>query len=720
MSDPRFARLKTDPRFRRIKKDKNKVVVDERFKDIFQDKGKKKGKKSTARVDKYGRPLAEDHEQENLRRFYRLENEDEAALEVKTGPDYARGEVLLESSDEEDDRQGAAESDDDSDAGGIITLGRDVTQPIPVPDDTAEVDLDEDTYAELDAQAAAYAQANPEVEQSQVERTRRLAVVNLDWDHVRAIHLYKIFSSLVSPTGAAVASGSNNKAAKSSSAPVVRGKVLSVRVYPSEFGKERMAREEKEGPPPELFKKRELNPEEINERTVYETGEGEDYDEEALRKYQLERLRYYYAIVECDSVEAASHIYNELDGTELERSANVFDLSFVPDDMTFDDDFRDEATDDLSAPYKPVEFVTDALRHSKVKLTWDEDEPERAQITRRVLSKKEIEENDFRAYIASSSDSEEEDAPGAPKGKGKESKAAERDKLRALLLGGGEDQMPEGWGKGKGFDDDEDDVDMEITFTPGLSAAKDGEKEETTLEKYQRKMKEKKKKRKEELREKAKVKTGDKAEKKSKKGLDDDFFGGDSDEESEQEVPSRKEKGKDKKGKRKDKGDDSGAEERPARVESTAEELALIAASENPDAEVKHFDMKAVLRAEKRGGKKKKGKKGKKGADEGDADLQENFKIDVKDERFKAVLEDHTFAIDPSNPHFKKTKSMAALLEERSRRQQEKASHNRDSASSKRDDSNTQQPSLQSLVESVKRKTAALEEPGAGKRRKIS
>ena len=161
-----------------------------------------------------------------------------------------------------------------------------------MPDDTAEVDLDEDTYAELDAQAAAYAQANPEVEQSQVERTRRLAVVNLDWDHVRAIHLYKIFSSLVSPTGAAVASGSNGKAAKSSSAPVVRGKVLSVRVYPSEFGKERMAREEKEGPPPELFKKRELNPEEINERTVYETGEGEDYDEEALRKYQLERLRY--------------------------------------------------------------------------------------------------------------------------------------------------------------------------------------------------------------------------------------------------------------------------------------------------------------------------------------------------------------------------------------------------------------------------------------------
>ncbi len=50
--------------------------------------------------------------------------------------------------------------------------------------------------------------------------------------------------------------------------------------------------------------------------------------------------RYYYTIVECDSVEAASHIYNELEGTELERSANVFDLSFVPDDMAFDVEAR--------------------------------------------------------------------------------------------------------------------------------------------------------------------------------------------------------------------------------------------------------------------------------------------------------------------------------------------------------------------------------------------
>lgn len=46
MSDPRFARLKSDPRFRRIRKKEDKVVVDDRFKSIFDEgKGKKKDKK---------------------------------------------------------------------------------------------------------------------------------------------------------------------------------------------------------------------------------------------------------------------------------------------------------------------------------------------------------------------------------------------------------------------------------------------------------------------------------------------------------------------------------------------------------------------------------------------------------------------------------------------------------------------------------------------------
>ena len=173
-------------------------------------------------------------------------------------------------------------------------------------------------------------------------------------------------------------------------------------------------------------------------------------------------------------------------------------------------------------------------------------------------------------------------------------------------------------------------------------------------------MREKKKKRKEEMRERAKEDKGEM--KAAEKSLDDDFFGADSEDEGsagdvEEEAPIQKQtKGKDKQSKGKGRGqravDEDEAHKNSTRVESTAEELALLAASDNPNGEVKHFDMKAVLRAEKKKGKKKKGKKGKNGADDGDNELQEDFSIDVKDDRFKAVLEDHTFAIDPSNPQY--------------------------------------------------------------------
>ena len=209
-------------------------------------------------------------------------------------------------------------------------------------------------------------------------------------------------------------------------------------------------------------------------------------------------------------------------------------------------------------------------------------------------------------------------------------KAKERERIRALLLSGGDDALPEGWNRG---DDEGGDTDMEITFTPGLSESKGrGEGDETTLEKYQRKMKEKNKKRKEERKEKAQDKKA--AGTKNKKSVDDDFFAGDEDSGDEghgivdeEELPSSK------------------------KIQSTAEELALIAASDNPSGEVKHFSMKAVLQAEKLKGKKRKGKKkSKNGADELEA--QDDFAVDVQDDRFKALHEDHTFAIDPSNPQY--------------------------------------------------------------------
>jgi hypothetical protein len=197
--------------------------------------------------------------------------------------------VLLESSDEEDGSgipDHAQSSDDDNDD-SVVTLGPDAVRRVPVTqDEDVEVDLDEDEFVDTDTRSTLHWGTTSEDDQESPLRTRRIAVVDLDWDYVRAIHLYKIFSSAIT------AVGSSSSRSNGIFTTAVRGKVLGVRVYPSKFGLERMAREE-DGPPPELLKKQTMDgAEDVNERTIYETGDADEYNEDALRKYQLQRMRY--------------------------------------------------------------------------------------------------------------------------------------------------------------------------------------------------------------------------------------------------------------------------------------------------------------------------------------------------------------------------------------------------------------------------------------------
>lgn len=192
----------------------------------------------------------------------------------------------MDSSDEEDKEAQGSDEDD-----GEVILGRNIHKPIKVPADEPEIDLDESQFAELDALAeinATEANAGDSFDTpAGGERTNRLAVVNLDWDHVRASHLFKIFSSVVSPSLSAP------REREKGITKVSQGKVLKVQVYPSEFGKVRLEQERKEGPPKNLFKKSELHDGAgDDEPLAVEEDDGNEYDEDALRKYQLERLRY--------------------------------------------------------------------------------------------------------------------------------------------------------------------------------------------------------------------------------------------------------------------------------------------------------------------------------------------------------------------------------------------------------------------------------------------
>lgn len=281
-------------------------------------------------------------------------------------------------------------------------------------------------------------------------------------------------------------------------------------------------------------------------------------------------------------------------------------------------------------------IVLQALRHSKVKLTWDEDDAERNQVTRRTLTRKEIDEADFKAYLANTSSESEDDEPQQASNSRKKDKKTSRDKLRALLLGGNDEAMPEGWGEDVGADGD---VDMEVTFTPGLTDKK-GQDDETTLEKYQRKIREKKKRRKDEVKD---------VSSKNDENVRDDFF--DVESEDVVEVQSDAQSRTDRRQRKGIAGRHEKGDVETSNREVTAEELSLLVASDNPNTEPRHFNLKSVIKAEKQKGRKgRKGKKGKE--DQEDQEIQEDFVINVKDDRFKALHEDHQFAIDPSNPQY--------------------------------------------------------------------
>ena len=126
-----------------------------------------------------------------------------------------------------------------------------------------------------------------------------------------------------------------------------------------------------------------------------------------LRRYQLNRLKYYYAVVEYDCVETAVRIYEECDGIEYETGAVRLDLRFIPDSMIFNSP-HDQCTqlpDKLV--YKPIRFRNTALTQTKVRCTWDETPIKRRRLTKkRNYTVEELDQVNLDAYLASESDEE--------------------------------------------------------------------------------------------------------------------------------------------------------------------------------------------------------------------------------------------------------------------------------------------------------------------------
>ncbi|KAK4188103.1 putative Pre-rRNA-processing protein ESF1 [Podospora australis] len=719
IKDERFANFETDPRFQLPSKKNLKTKIDKRFARVFEDDEFT----ATAKVDRYGRKLKTDSKKKALQRLYQDEDDEEEEDDNSEVEDaqVEKDDIVRRELEKADGKQydparegGFSSSEDDSDSDSDSDNA----------DEDDEADLED---GEEDRPGIRLRREKEEVPTGEI--TNRFAVVNIDWDHIKSVDLMALFSSFV-PAG---------------------GRIEKVSIYPSEFGKERMQREELEGPPQEIFKKNkddsddsddddsdsespfgdeddndEDDSDEEIKKELLQEGDDQDFDSDALRTYQLDRLRYYYAVAVCSDKTTAHAIYEATDGSEYLSSSNFLDLRFIPDDVTFDDEPRDEC-DLVPAGYRPVDFVTDALQHSKVKLTWDmhPEETSRTEALKKAFggSRNEIAENDLRAYLASDdsaseeeqSEDEEEEEAAAEGEEGEEhlsKKELARRKMRAAL---GLPEEPVSSKTAKAAPVGE----MEITFTPALSEnakSKKPEAEETTIEKYKRKEREKK----EAKRQKMLAK---------RKGLDPDA----SDVEVEEEAPEEGQEEdlgfndpfftaaepvkKTKTALQKEQRLKKRAQREKEEAEGAAEkaQLELLMADENADAptNVNHFDMKEIMRAEKKSKGKGKGKKGKgKGGEEGEQQ-QDDFKMDVEDARFKAVFESHEFAIDPSNPKFKATQGMKKLLEEGRKKRKHGdhySNHDVDRSDNKkkvRGGEGGDDGELSSLVESVKRKAKA-------------
>lgn len=163
------------------------------------------------------------------------------------------------------------------------------------------------------------------------------------------------------------------------------------------------------------------------------------YNMAQLRKYEVNKMRYYYAVAYCDARKTARRILDEFNGFELELTNIRLNLSIVPDELVFPQKLKEEAFE-VPADYNfDGSKISRALNHSTVKLTWDQTDPKRSmklQQNAKILSKRkkpvDTDEEDaaYKDLIASDSGSHEYDSEKASDSEDRAKSQAHIDKMR--------------------------------------------------------------------------------------------------------------------------------------------------------------------------------------------------------------------------------------------------------------------------------------------------
>lgn len=612
ITDSRFSKAHTDPRFRRLPRRESKVTIDSRFKGVLTDK-------ASAPVDKRGKRRRRGSAKDSLKEYYRIEEDDKKKKKQKRkeesedeDDDESEGEEKLIALEAEarlrkSEEQSIEEEESDEDKSGkkkILPLELASSDKESDDENSESEDNEEDVSEEEEVDTDVddedmYDDDEPEVAEEEIasieKETHRLAIVNMDWKHVTAKDLYVVFNSFLPKDG----------------------RLLSVAVYPSEFGLERMKEEEIHGPAIGGDKENEDNSDDDEE-------EDKDVINESIRDYEKSRLRYYFAVAECDSSATADHLYKSCDGIEFERSSNKLDLRFIPDSMEFKHPPRDIATE-APAAYQGLDFQSRALQMSKVNFTWDEDEPHRVRTLNQRFNPDQLAELELKEFLASD-ESESDDDDGGDDDEGKR-----KEKYLALMESGDADSDKD--------EDEENDQDMVVEFNTGLEdlsnkfREKKEEKPETVWDAQLRKMREKKKAR--------RMQKKDEDDDDSSDDDDDDSSSDDEDDYNDDDHKKKKKKKMMKNKKKK------GLEEKLAGEERSRAELELILADENggDGKGLKGYNIK---------------RKSKKRSKEMAEDKIPS--ADPEDSRFSAAIMDPNYALDPTNPQFKRSATYVKQL----------------------------------------------------------
>ena len=89
-------------------------------------------------------------------------------------------------------------------------------------------------------------------------------------------------------------------------------------------------------------------------------------------------MKYYYAVIHCNTTHTAEKLFSEYNNFEFELTNIRLNLAFIPDSLVFPQEVKEVATS-VPADYqfKSVDRLNRALNHTKVNLTWDETDPKR-------------------------------------------------------------------------------------------------------------------------------------------------------------------------------------------------------------------------------------------------------------------------------------------------------------------------------------------------------